>query len=182
MPWHKGILAVDVPSGKVMWENTQLTFAGVRDELLIAYEGHPGQERFVILDPVNGREVERSEANITGAPVSLHPAGALFPETREMSGSDIPLPGNTTGSIESIGVDGYGIVSFLTPESHSGEENPLFRQHLVVARVADGESLYSDVMTKRSSGFLRDAFFVQEGFVYYLKEGMTLNALHLSSI
>jgi hypothetical protein len=191
MPEHKGIYAVSVASGKLMWKNEDLTYWFMDDKNIYAqrylFEKRIGYR----LESLTGKILEEYSGNLN----------AVYKEYENSNDDDksgkadigLPLlyvPGCVEKEeiLKEVGKIAAGkgaeyyfskdrlVVSYYREEKESGK---LFENVISVADTFGSSLLYEDVVARGLSAPGRDSFLIRESFLYYVKDHKKLTAIKL---
>jgi hypothetical protein len=192
MPQHLGITAVDLFTGKKLWERPDLRFAGAGGDRVLGAEGDPSGEHFCLVDRVTGR---------TEAPAGPREASAFtdesaqleeqprFPGPAEAAAAEDP-PSGALVQARLVGVHVAGRVGVLNFKKRlvfsyhdhvnfPDEQKPLYDHVLLVADRAQGRIVFSAVLDTGIGSLVPEPFFVHLDTLYCIRERRTLLAVPL---
>jgi len=192
LPEHKGLTAVDLDSGTILWHSDGLTFWFIDGDTVYGYRP-TAERRIACALSLRTGAVEKEFREDIDALFGLQSrsipeaAALVFPR---IFGEE-PLEGphrdliekklrrdRTEGNVEFVDHHGFLIVSHHERESVEPGSGVL-RNLLDVVRVEDGRTVYSDTMSRGRSSPVPDSFFLHDGFVYYVKDQSILIAVNL---
>jgi hypothetical protein len=194
MPEHRGIRAVDIHSGKLLWRNEDLSFWFMDNEKLYAhkylFEKHIGCE----LDIATGTIVNEYSDNLDPLlelrqkvlqQESEHHQDVLFPEVYEENEADPKIMAIVqrmtegkalVGWIEYISYNGILIVSQYRRVQNQSE-TPVLNNHLSVYDIKAEKILYSDIIAHGVKTPSQDSFFIKDGFLLFIRHQTIVSAL-----
>ena len=180
MPKHKGIFAFDIRSKNFIWENPELTFLFIFKEKIFAYKEKFEGRNFFSIDHLTGEIVEElgndhEKINQLRSESLLEEKvnGCLFPEIYEPE-TQLNLSANNifnslrnnfviSGKIEFILKDELLLMGFHTVNSKGSFDN--------LVRAVDlsrGKYILEETISKETSLYLSDSFFVKDNFLLLL--------------
>jgi hypothetical protein len=190
MPLHRGLTAVDLGSGAVVWSRPAVRFLRVEgDAIVVVKDGWEGGSvgRLEI-----GTGATLGEAERLRPPVGV--AGRRDPQTRlpqpfvETAIEDAVLLAAIRSvipetvrpeSIVGVRWDDHYVLSYCEPCSDRAGEESGFRSSLVVLGGVRWAPLFLDVLQEAVAAIAAEPFFCQEGILYFVKERSTLVAVPL---
>jgi len=196
LPQHRGIIAVDVLTGKKLWEDPQLEFTGAGNDSVIGWREMLAGQTFVELDGRSGM----LRRNLDAADIRrlkqqwLPPTEAnevKFPLPLEQLAADDPGlvaavkehydAGTLAGPVEAVEQKGLIIFDYHDQSGQGTSEDPLFSNVVKVVERATGALVYSDTVSTGAHAVVPELFFLQHDMLYYIKERRTLMAVRLTS-
>ncbi len=190
MPLHRGLTAVDLTSGSVVWTHPDVRFLRVESgAVFVAKGGYEGEavERMGLETGavMGGEEPEGSSAGgLRRADLPIE----LPRPFRESEVKDPVLLAGIRGAIprtanpESVVLvqgEGYCVLAFSEPRARDSVEGDGFRSSLVVLGSPRWGRVYSGVVQRTASAVTQEPFFCQEGWLYFVQEHTTLVAVPL---
>jgi hypothetical protein len=185
MPFHKGITAIDIASGMVIWSQDGLVYERAVSDGVVASTGTPGTRTFSLLRGQDGSlidkwdELEHARRILTQTDV-LH--GCLFPLLVYEDSHDIPLvlrryiqKENTLWPLEFASVGRYVVYSHLIAGSGTSRVD----QIIEVLREGEDYPAYREITDRSVDGFVTDSFFIQEVMLYFVIGRHTIHAVPL---
>jgi hypothetical protein len=195
MPEHRGVLMVELTTGKLLWRNDELTFWFVHEQKLYAYKYIFEKRLGYEIDIKTGKVIYEYVDNLN----SLHELrrqvlqkesesvqSTIFPEvlSQNQSNSQIAtsiqqITGGKAleGWIEYLVRNNILLLSYYRKTNYSGSVtlDSIFTVYDLKRR----EKQYNEVVAKDVKVPSPDTFFVKDGFVYFIKNQNTLTALQL---
>jgi Domain of unknown function (DUF4905) len=197
LPQHRGIVAVDVRTGKKLWEEKQLQFIAVfHDAVVGARETSTGRV-FVELERRTGvtrggltpgelqtRGSEGAPGNEMKEPiqlpVQLEELADDDPQIEAAVGSQVDTE-RVVGPIEVVEHGNYLIFDYLERPAGATPAEPSYAHVIKVVERTTGSIVYSDLMSAGAHHVVPEMFFVQHDMLYYIKERRALMAVRLVS-
>lgn len=193
LPGHKGVTAIDIPSGRLLWNDPDLEFRGADGEQIVASQGGMTGQILMILDGRSGRVKEMLEAD---DPILLQvrakeslgaETGMILPAPwGEGDASSLrrlldPLqrPQTRRSPLAYLSVSGAVIVAFHESLATAGRGQASLRTVLNVFHAESGRVLFHDVLASHVDAPIADPFFVLDGMLCYVKERRVLTAVAL---
>lgn len=172
LPEHRGIFAVDLAGGKLLWEDYNLVFDQAVQEGVVAWNYKAEPRRYQLIDPRSGRSIRyfrsRTEAmgdtNLPGTPEMHYPSRVtLDTPLREL------LPENVLSEADLLEWKGYRILSCYVLRNDKEEEKNRPLDHYLLVFDGGGNRIHQDLL---AGGILQpamDTFFVMNDRLYYIK-------------
>jgi hypothetical protein len=192
LPLHRGIIAVDLFSGKKLWENPELEFAGFSDEFVVGARETSSGRSPVLLNRRSGDQCDPGAAD--------HPLALIRGEQQLKVRFPVPLEQLDTSdtrvesivrrildreplfsSVEALKWNDLVIFDHHELSGRGKPENPLFTGVITVVEQVSGTVVYRDTVTNEVPTVLPELFFVQHDVLYYIKDRRTLMAIRLAS-
>ena len=187
MPEHKRITAVDLRTGKVLWQNDEMTFLSVDDHALRALARTARGKCMYEIDPRTGAILsstpltdDEREMIIHQRPDDAEDAITMPAPLESLDGLLHHFtPADLVGEVE--GIELQGLVVFSVHEKRAGrqDDRPNLRSTIKVIDRTSDELLFSAVVSEGSSSVASGSFFVQHDTLYFVRERNTLTAVHL---
>ena len=194
LPQHRGIITVDVLTGKKLWEDQELEFVGVGDDSVVGSRETSAGHSLVELDRRSGqtrRELSREDFHALNMSWSESEEEIRFPMpldelARDSSQAGAAIAGQydsgtVAGPVEAMEEGEYVIFDYHELSGRGPAESPLFSSVVKVVERATGTVVYSDAVSSGVQSVIPDLFFVQHGMLYYIKDRRTLVAVRLVS-
>lgn len=188
LPLHRGVTAVSLASGAVLWARPGARFLTVESEgVLVVNEG--GGDVVRVRAGTGGVLDGDETAGPSPGGSRGGEAGTEFP--RPLLETEIADPGllaavrdavPETARRESIVVvkaDDYCVLAFSEPRPPDPEEGSGFRTSVVALGGPEWSGMYSGVTHQAASAIAPEPFFCQAGVLYYVQEHSTLVAVPL---
>ena len=180
MPKHRGIIAFDIRSKNVIWENSELIFQFLLKEKLYAFREKFQGRSYVSINPLTGEIIEEIGENYdlintlrNESLIEEDYKDQMFPEIFEtdslkdgQANDFIKSLRNVfmiSGKIEHILKNELLMVSFHDVNS-KGNFNNLFK----AVDLSKGKYILEEVINKETSLYLTDSFFVKDDFLFLL--------------
>lgn len=197
LPQHRGVVAVDLLTGNVLWEDPQLEFIAIADDAFIGSRSSSTGRAVVELDRRSGallRELQLQEVE------AKRPS--FFPGIEAEGEIEIPMPlevlvaddpdigaaaeghydrDRVVGSVEAVEHSGYLIFDYHERSGGEAASGPSYANVIKVVDKIGGTLVYSDTTGAGLRGVAPELFFVQHDMLYYIKERRTLIAVRLAS-
>lgn len=188
MPEHRGMLAVDVGSGQLLWQNDELKFQAAGDDFFVASQRSLTGEQFFqfdhrtarVLREVASRATEwgnisgRMEKQLFPLPLSrLEPENSAI-AARIRSHCDAK---NVVGAVEYIEHERALAFSFHERRSSSSDEYAALDHRLII--LSNDDMIFSDIIKRNSPVFVPDSFFVENDLLFFVRERTKLTAVPL---
>lgn len=179
MPTHSGVIAFDLSSKKIIWENKELKFHYYYENKLFCYQQKFDGRKFYSLNPLTGEVFDDLEENnflLNEIKEKINQAsensGYLFPEvTHPLNGENYFISArkilaeyNVVGNIEFILRDNYLFFSFHYSKANSG-----FNNHFFIIEINFGKVIFQSELNKNISTLLFDSFFIKDDFLFLIK-------------
>ncbi len=191
MPDHKRIIAMDLPSGSILWSNEELKFGHAIGDSVYAIKDHFERRIWYDLDLHSGitrgeiepDEVRRRreaadaaarESTVFPTPFDPERAGAGLPD---YVGRALRRATNLVAA-EYIDREPEFVLAYHNKPGRDPETADL-REEIVVIAKPTGDILYGDTMVEKANVPLRDAFFMIDHVLYYVRGKNTLVAVNL---
>jgi hypothetical protein len=195
LPLHRGIYAVDVRSGELLWSSPGLRFSTAGSGRVYAEEDTRDGSVLVELDGVSGERLQRrgegepvvpSHAAVTadtgaGGLVfsgTLEAAETLHPGTGALIDRICPPDARTMPP--DVVVDGDLIIAVCSSVmTREGQSSPTVRSAIMVISRSRQQVLYREVLSGPEGTHLPDAFFVRNGILVFIRERKILSGVDL---
>lgn len=188
MPEHRGLIAVDVESGRQLWQNDDVKFEGADGDSLFASRRGLAGEQFFQFDVRSG---DALQAVTPSAMQREIPVGEtekrLFPiplMNLQMEHSTIGariLPHcnieKVVGAVEYVELGDALAFSVHERGSSSTPEQLLLDHRLVI--LSNSDIIFSDIITRNAPASVPDSFFVENDVLFFVQERTKLTAVHL---
>lgn len=193
MPTPGGIFAIDLFTGKMLWQNQDLTFVDASNDMVYASRKSVSDEEIIGLDYRTGdQKLVLGADDQQAAALSFDPprdefmlssffeevAGTLPRSRRELLGKATPAGALNPTYI--LSVFGKDIIGFYTDSGKDEKGVPVFDSHL---RIIDpeGKPVFDDVIDRKVYTTLGDFYFVVENRLVYAKNSVEVVAVNLQS-
>lgn len=187
MPIPKGIIALDIRTGALRWEQPDVAMLFEQDGLLYTQREGFGGKEFFSIDPISGQIVEGFGSNQTELlsrrtphetadehsvyALPVLPEDELFTKIAGLL-QDTDIAGDLRGSIDFAEYGPYIIFSYHERRTDSPEAalGNILRNTLRILDVSSGEIVHSETLNKETPFPVPDNFFIHRGVVIYVKE------------
>ncbi len=183
MPEHKNIIAVDLKSGDLLWQNKECTFLAIQHPFVFGFKDMFERRLYYKIEGATGEILEE----LTALPSGIEPnmqyekTDFQFPqpltENVEHMWNEV-RKGNEFAAAEYIDAGKQWIITLYT--RHSDPDNGL-KNSLVIIDTTTKKKVYSDVLNEFTPYAVPDSFFLDRNTLYYIKERKTLVALTLTT-
>jgi hypothetical protein len=191
LPGHKMIIAVDVLTGRTVWQNKEMTFVAALGESVFASNDTIQGRIYCVLDCRTGmvlRDVAEDDEEMRGAqhiPVFEAANEILLPTP--VSDSDpltmaIAAHANvdaTAGGSEALDWEDLVVLSYCEKTRESTDEQLNLRNIIKVVNKTNGNVLFTEILDSNSSVHMSESFFIQHSVLYFVKGQNELTAVHL---
>ena len=181
MPGHRGIIAFDINSQKVLWENETYAFLFLKDELIYVYQERFEGRGFYTLNIGDGEVIEElgdipDEINVLRdeAERSVDYSSYVFPEKYFGTSSDEEVDLIISNEINNIKITGE--VEFINSNGlllfnyHQAGTERDYINKFKAFDLRKGKEILSDVLNKSANAFAPDSFFIYKNLIILLKE------------
>lgn len=192
MPEHRGIIAVDMKSGRTLWSDEDRSLLHASSASVFVGNNTPGGREVFELEGKTGRELRAWGADLSGvraAVAASEPVASTMPQLPEIRtgagrSDDDPallphLPPNTVpASVEFLRTDRFLLVSYH--EVTGGDpDHPLYRNCLTMVDSHSGTALWRETLNDNVSAIAPISFFVVDGILFFIREYRTLVAVRI---
>jgi len=180
MPGHRGIFAFDINTKKILWENENMAFLFIKDNLVYVYqEGFEGRYYYT-LDIDSGKVKEElgqihEEINALRdeAELAIDFSNYIFPEKYFSSGdSNVDrIIDKTTRDLKiPSGVDFMTKGNLLMFNYHQAGEGKTLTNIFFAFDIEKNNEIMNHVLNQSANAYAPDSFFVYKNFLILLKE------------
>jgi hypothetical protein len=200
MPEHKGIIVLDLATGKELWRNDELTFWFAFQDFVYASKPQFEQRVGYKLSLENGTIVEEYRESLDEInqvrrrsleeQKSQQEHDYRFPELFDEGNinADVALWLKRTmkgvpvhGGIECVQHRPYFLVNFFVAGRSSTPESPILENHFLVYDTTKNKEVFRELLASDAKAPTPDSFFVKSGTAYFIKNQNILTALRLGS-
>jgi hypothetical protein len=204
LPQHKSIIAVDIFSGKKLWENNEYIYLFNTNNNLYAYKEKFETNEIVEININNGKLLKTFTKGEHKEIYKLKNE-SLSKSTYERFNYPVPYVKeetpenlikifekeitdfNAKGKIEYIIKGNYLMFNYYLENSILNNDQSRgmiinFVNKFCIYDINDNNKIYKDTLNKNSSYNVPDNFFVKDDHLYYLKEKIELIALNLKHL
>lgn len=182
MPGHKTIIAVDINTQKILWQNDSYTFMFIYDDKVYGFIEKFEGKSYIALDYKSGEIIEDLGDNQTEiiriknlADEASDYSDYLFPEifnkTFETRSGVVSAIENEVNKIEITGNIEYTIYEkMLLMNFHFKEKADRLQNIFVVVDLNTGEKIFSEILNSNVNAVAPDSFFVFKNILVLLHE------------
>ena len=191
LPEHRGMIALDVETGRELWRVPDVTFWFLTENRVYAhrrsFEARVVQE--IVLS--TGELVHTLDdalpelAQIRRAAEESIQTGEIALPAPSTSGDDPLLDrfvtqwagseGGVTG-VESLRLDDYLLVSYYLPTGAKEHQQPRFNNHFRVVDLRKQKLIHTEILASAVPAIVPDTFYVRDGAIISIKDLRTLRA------
>jgi len=195
-PEHKGILAVELATGKRMWTQSDVTYWFSHEEKIYAYrtlfERRVGCEFDVQTGELLCEYDEDLDTLMSLRRSALSESsqdGFLFPQLAVASEEDPRIASCIQkkvshvllqGDVEYVRLGDLLLFNYHRQSDTKSQKELLLENHFHIVDLKNGGNLFSDVLSSNSRAPVPDSFFVKDGTAYFVKDQTTLTAIPLT--
>lgn len=180
MPGHKRIIAFDINSQKVIWQNDEFVFRFVYEDIVYASFASMLGEKYFALDLQTGdiktpEGLPAEEVLIKSQLAAKDYSNYIFPEILEPFSDDFEkihsllekeIGGvNINGKIEFVQIDKTVLANFHLENGADSVTNKF-----VAVDKGRNKTIFSDLLNKSAKTYVPDSFFVYKNLLFLLKE------------
>ena len=202
LPEHLGITAVDLKTGENKWTNTDLTYWFSTNTDVYAVKELFEKKLYFRLDVKTGElseefkdeGIEQYLAELQNVQESKRYSNLINAEIYDKNNSSIPAhikrylderfyDIRILGSIEFIEFNNYLVYNYHKDEGVNLKDLNL-RNLTNILEVYDTQNksiVYSDTLNKQAFNYVPDSFFINEGYLFFIKEKRELAVINLNS-
>ena len=201
LPEHLGIISADAKTGKIKWENKELTFLFAEANDVYAYKENFEREIFYKLNADNGSIKETyDDEKIADSLLELK----KFSEERTFTGFLYPviyIQGNDInpsienylmerfkdikyqGEIEYLDYGNLLIYNFHEDKGVNPKDLTVHKltNRLEILDLGSNKIIHSEMLNTDSVNYVPDSFFMKDGFLFYIREKKELVSIDLSN-
>jgi hypothetical protein len=192
LPLHKGLHAVELGTGGLLWKNPDVRFLNIQSSTLLVSSESPERNSFLELSLSSGAVLGEvgSHGGTSHSSLPRESQGILpaeFPRqllpvdfTRQVFWSDLrrKLPSDALErSILVLPAGNRCVASYCAPTGSHSDEHPDLCSMLVVFDSRGFVPLYADTTNPHAAAVNLEPFFVQDDMLYYVKQRSTLVAV-----
>lgn len=180
MPHHKEIIAFDIASQKILWQNSELSFLFVNDGKVYGFKQGFEERYFFALDFLTGEQLEDFGSDyITINRLRADADNAkdwseyLYPE-KFRNENDERISNAIHGQTNNLEIAGeveynsYGNLLFFNFHHKIHPES--FVNNFCAIDLNTGKVILSEVLNANAKSLFTDSFFVYKNFLFLLKE------------
>ena len=189
MPIHRGITAVDLFSGSVLWETPDVKFVRVEEGTIVAVREYFEKKVFYRLDPAQGTVLEETE-NMSGpgngSGIVIDERRYRFPETLQWGDDGVSRiirehlrPEELAGGVEYIEHDDMILFNYHKRNRKSTQDRMVLDNKFKIVSKANEKMIFSETLDTDAAYPVPDAFFFHDEMMFYVKNRSILTAIRL---
>jgi Domain of unknown function (DUF4905) len=193
MPAHLGIIAFDINSGNIVWENSKYSFLFIDENKIYCYGSLFEGRNFFTLDCKTGELLEELGSNV--AEINLMREKSLSKQSfgdyifPQMYFPDDLLPEKVSKIIEEIknekiiaGKIEYALFNdVLFFNYHEVLSEGQLRNIFCGVEIGSSKKIFEEVLIKETKAFVPDSFFFKQNLMFLLQEKTRLVVYNLKS-
>ena len=186
MPGHSSIIAFDITTQKIIWQNNDTTFIFVHEQKVFVYKQRFEGRLYFSLDLNNGEVVEElgNDSNkinlLQGKSISSNKnyEGYNFPEVFNPNSNSpqvtefinqFKIENVITGNIDAVELPGL-----LLFNCHSVKTDGQLKNVFYSVDIKRKKIIFEEVLDESTSVFIPDAFFIKDDLIFLLIEKVKL--------
>lgn len=178
LPGHREIIAFDIPSQKIIWTNSELTFQFIYQDKVYCFVQGFEERKYFTLNFQTGKQLEELGNNYSLINQLRRDADALqnwdkyvYPEKLSTNENELVTKlialetekKNLEGEIE------YSAYKdFLFFNYHEKEKNQSFTNKFCAINLKTSEPIFSKELNKNTNNLFTDSFFVYKDYIFLL--------------
>ncbi len=187
MPDHKGIIAFDIRTQKIIWQTDNYIFDFVKDNKIFCYNNNFEGRSYFALDCITGKLLETPGDNSSGINnlreeyfEQNNYGGYLFPEPFNEGDSSFPPINQIVDSLRAehsiIGkIDYIPFNEIVLLNFHESLEDGGLRNTFKAIDIHNKKSILEMILNAHSKTFIPDSFFIKDIFLFLLIEKTKLD-------
>jgi len=196
LPYHKNIIALDLRTGKKLWENEEFQYFFSTEENLFGIKQKFEKTDLVEINISDGKVIRqitdeeypdiielkrKSDDDLYTEYYDYPKSVSQYPPENTESVIIDEEVSNAEGEIEYITKEGKLFFNYYKPAEIDIKDitRKYYKNVFCIFDTATGEKLYEDVLNDRSSFNVPDNFFCKDNFLYYLREKKNIVAIKL---
>jgi len=193
MPGHRGIIAFDINSQKILWQNYNYIFLFIWDEKIYCYQITFEGRKFYTVDIFSGELIEDLGEDSNSINIlreksfdAVSYEDYLFPEAFNTSSAKnselIDFMQNfrknhvIVGEIEFVKLDGYILLNCHEPLKDGNLKNT-FR----AIEISSKKIIFEEKLNFQTKAFVPDSFFIKDNFLFLLIEKTKLTVCSINN-
>jgi Domain of unknown function (DUF4905) len=193
MPHHRGILAFDIKSKKIIWEDVDNTFLFIKDDKVYAFQQQFEQREYFVLDFYTGKIVNELGNNSD----SINILREEVNKAESFSSYHFPI---TYGTVNNIDQRAVAVMQKLR-ENHviKAKIEYVLKEHLLMFNfhqigsdnslnnsfkavdLSNGKYILEKVLNLRTNAFAPDSFFLKDNILFLLVERTKLEVYTITN-
>ncbi len=188
MPELKGIIAVDIPSGNILWENQDVKLVSAKNGQVIASRNYFEREASYYLDPETGNiktEIydEAFKKNIPFVVADSDHYKFPWPVVagdaiHMMMRLHVPQEG-IVGTVDALGKNNYILFHYYERKDNSVSGQGSLENIFKILNNKNGKFVFSEILLDDAKYPVPDSFFFHNETLYYIKNRSILTAVSL---
>ena len=187
LPQHNSVIAFDINSQKVLWENEKISFLFIKDEKLYAFQQNFEDREFFTFDFKTGKLIEELGTDFNSINLMREEAMAnedfstyVFPEVYIANSNSNPVVSKILDDLrEKFLISGrieYALLNdLLLFNFHEIVENNLLNNKFKAVDLSNGKYILEETLNKHTQAFAPDSFFVKDDLLFLLIDRKKLN-------
>lgn len=180
MPHHKGIIAFDIASQKVLWFNNELSFLCVLDDKVYGFKQGFEERLFFSLDYLNGETVEDFGSDYKTINVLRNQAESkknwseyIYPKNFSENEEEKKIIETIKTRTQNLNLEGsieyntYNNLLFFNYHTKIPVEK--FENKFLSVDLTSGKTILEEVLNANAQNLFTDSFFVYKKFLFLLK-------------
>lgn len=196
LPYHKNIIAIDLKTGKTLWENKDYQYFFSTEDKLFGIKAKFEKADLVEINITDGKVIRMISEEEYSAVLDMKrktdddlyteyydypkPVSQFAPESK--TGKIITEEAkNAEGEIEYIHKNGKLFFNYYIPAEVNIKDltRKFYKNIFCIYDVESGKKLYDDVLNNNSSFSVPDNFFCKDDYLYYLREKKDIVAIKI---
>lgn len=182
MPDHKGIIAFDIDSQRIIWQTEEYIFDFIKEGKIFCYKNNFDGRIFFVIDSLTGRLIDEPGDNLVEVNKLREEAfdsksfeSYLFPEPFDLDDSSflpmdeiaeqINVEHSIEGKIEFIPFSDIILLNFHERLNDGG-----LRNRFMAIDILNKKSILEKDLNANSNAFVPDSFFVKDDLLFLLVE------------
>lgn len=197
MPQHSGVIACDIVSGELIWENTDYVFVQRDGDRVIVQKERFEAIHFYALDSRTGDFIE--DLGTDTERINLlrqrdddesrfkdfrYPSPFLQDDADHVDASIIKREfsdNNLRGAIDYLRYTSYIILSWHERAKTSAPQQELLTQRFCIIGGQSGEKMFEEILLPQTVSIGMDSFFMKGSILYFIKNLHVLTAIDLNN-
>jgi hypothetical protein len=196
LPYHKNIIAIDLRTGKKLWENEDYQYFFSTEDKLFGIKQKFEKPELVEISIEDGSVIRmvseeeypevldmkrKTDDDLYTEYYDYPKAASQFPPEKNVSEIINKEVQNAQGEIEYIVKNGKLFFNYYVPADVNIKDltRKYYKNIFCIYDVETSEKLYEDVLNNSSSFNVPDNFFCKDNYLYYLREKKDIVAIKL---
>jgi hypothetical protein len=180
MPGHKEIIAFDISTGKILWENRDLSFLFALDNTVFGFKQGFEERYFFSLDCRSGELIKEYGSDYKTvnelrrrADDEKNWSAYLYPKIFSRDEKDFRIVDTVTANMRDVAIEGDVEYNFrgdlLCFNFNSRINDGIFSNRFLAVNLKTGEILIDEILNENSPALFTDSFFIYKNFLLLLK-------------